>query len=87
MELFRIGMRSKEDTVTYHIRIRPSALIIREEALLLVEYRTDERGLHYYLPGGGAESGETLKQTIQREMLEETTANIDAGDIAFLYEW
>jgi len=79
-------VRSKEDIVTYHIRIRPSALVIREDAILLVEYRTDERGLHYYLPGGGAEPGETLKQTIQREMLEETTASIEVGDIAFLYE-
>ena len=72
--------------MTSHIRIRPSALIIREEAILLVEYRSDKRGLHYFLPGGGAEPGETLKQTICREMIEETTANIEVGDIAFLYE-
>lgn len=72
--------------MTYHIRIRPSALIIREGAILLVEYHSDKRGQHYYLPRGGAEPGETLKQTIQREMIEETTANIEVGDVAFLYE-
>lgn len=72
--------------MTFHIRIRPSALIIRGGSILLVEYRTEKRGLHYFLPGGGAEPGETIKQTIKREMVEETAAEIDVGPVAFLYE-
>jgi 8-oxo-dGTP diphosphatase len=72
-------------TVSYHIRVRPTALIIENGSVLLVEY-FDHRGIHYFLPGGGAEPGETIKETVKRELLEETMAEVDVGPIAFLYE-
>ena len=40
--------------MTYPIRVRASALIIQNDAILLVEF-DDENGLHYNLPGGGVE--------------------------------
>jgi ADP-ribose pyrophosphatase YjhB (NUDIX family) len=69
----------------YHIRVRPTALILRDEHVLLVEY-SDEAGLHYNLPGGGAEPGETLEEGVKREVFEETQAQINVGSIAFVYE-
>jgi len=72
--------------MTFHIRVRPSALIIREDSILLVEYNSEKRGIHYFLPGGGAEPGETIKETIRREMLEETMAEVSVGRVALLYE-
>ncbi|MCS7458651.1 NUDIX domain-containing protein [Paenibacillus doosanensis] len=71
--------------MTYHIRVRPTALIIQNGSILLIEY-TDEHGVHYNLPGGGAEPGETLAEGAAREVLEETCAEAEVGPIAFVYE-
>ncbi|MED4072251.1 NUDIX domain-containing protein [Priestia endophytica] len=70
----------------YSIRVRGSALIIKNEAVLLVEFH-DENGLHYNLPGGGVEQGESLLQTVKREAREEASVDIEIGEIAFLYEY
>jgi len=54
-----------EETMTFHIRVRPSALIVFEKSILLVQYQTEESGIYYYLPGGGSEPGETIKETLK----------------------
>ncbi|MED4453819.1 NUDIX domain-containing protein [Metabacillus fastidiosus] len=72
--------------MTYPIRVRTSALIIQDNKVLLVEFK-DENGLHYNLPGGGVESGETLVESVKREALEEASVHIEVGSVAFLYEY
>ncbi|MGG3805145.1 NUDIX domain-containing protein [Metabacillus fastidiosus] len=62
--------------MTYPIRVRTSALIIQDNKVLLVEFK-DENGLHYNLPGGGVESGETLVESVKREALEEASVHIE----------
>ena len=71
--------------MSFHIRVRPTALIIRDEQILMIEYK-DEDGTHYNLPGGGAEPGETIIEGVKREVFEETMADVDVGQIAFVYE-
>jgi|GEM_PF-3115662 len=61
--------------MSYHIRVRPTAIVIQEERILLVEY-SDENGIHYNLPGGGAEPGETITDGVLRELYEETTTQL-----------
>jgi 8-oxo-dGTP diphosphatase len=68
-----------------HIRIRPTALIIKDNSILLVEY--DDNGIHYNLPGGGAESGETIVEGVKREVYEETAAEVEVGPLALVYEF
>ncbi|OPA73789.1 NUDIX hydrolase [Paenibacillus selenitireducens] len=70
----------------YHIRVRPTALVIQDNRVLCIEYK-DEAGVHYNLPGGGAEPGETLEDGVVREMLEETGAAVVVGPIAMVYEY
>ncbi len=48
--------------MTYPIRVRTSALIIKNSNLLLVEFN-DENGLHYNLPDGDVEKGESLNRS------------------------
>jgi 8-oxo-dGTP diphosphatase len=67
-----------------HIRIRPTALIIKDDSILLVEY--NDNGIHYNLPGGGAEPGETIIEGVIREVYEETTAEVEVGPLALVYE-
>ena len=72
--------------MTYPIRLRSSALIIERDAVLLVEFN-DENGVHYNLPGGGVEVGESLIQAVEREAFEEAAVMVDVGQVAFIYEY
>ncbi|MEK4251830.1 NUDIX domain-containing protein [Paenibacillus sp. FSL W7-1287] len=72
--------------MTSHIRIRPTALIMNEGHILLIEYQENNQ-YHYNLPGGGVEQGESVTDTLRRELLEEANVEIKIGKIAFLYEY
>ena len=68
-----------------HIRVTARALIIANEAVLLVEF-DDESGLHYNLPGGGVDPGETIIEGLTREAKEEASVNIEVGTLVFVIE-
>ncbi len=68
-----------------NVRIRCTALIIENNSVLLVEY--DDNGIHYNLPGGGLEPGETIVEGVAREVFEETTADVEVGSLALIYEF
>lgn len=73
---------------TQPFRLRACALIIKDGNLLLVEFKDDEdEGVHYNLPAGGVEPGETLTQAAVREAREEACADIEVGPVAFVYEY
>lgn len=69
-----------------HIRVRAAAIIMKDNAILLVEYE-DENGLHYNIPGGGAEPGETIIEAVKREAMEEISAGVEVGELALVYEY
>jgi 8-oxo-dGTP diphosphatase len=68
-----------------HIRVRPTALIISNNSILLIEY--EDHGIHYNLPGGGAEPGETIIEALKREAFEEACVDIEVGPLALIYEF
>lgn len=68
-----------------HVRIRCTGLLIENNSVLLVEY--DDNGIHYNLPGGGLEPGETIVEGVAREVFEETTAEVEVGPLALIYEF
>jgi 8-oxo-dGTP diphosphatase len=72
--------------MSYPIRVRACALVIQDEAVLLVEFQ-DEYGLHYNLPAGGVEPGESVKEAVQREAREEASVEVEVGPLAFVYEY
>ncbi|HEU4963726.1 MAG TPA: NUDIX domain-containing protein [Bacilli bacterium] len=67
-------------------RIRAGALIIENDAILLVEF-DDENGVHYNLPAGGVEPGETVAEAARREAREEAGVEVEVGPVAFVYEY
>lgn len=71
--------------LTYPIRVRACALIIKNEAVLLVEFE-DEDGIHYNLPAGGVESGESVIEAVKREAWEEAAVDVEVGALAFVSE-
>ena len=68
----------------HHIRVGARAIIIEDEAILLNEFAN---GLYYNLPGGGAEPGESLRETVTREVKEETGLDIEVGELLFVGEY
>lgn len=70
----------------YPIRVRASALIVRDGAVLVVEFN-DETGLHYNLPAGGVEKGESVVQAVKREAKEEASVDVEVGRLTFVYEY
>ena len=63
------------------VRLRPSAAIIRDGAILLIEDDEPGFGIHYNLPGGGLEDSESLHEGVVRELREEADAEIEVGPL------
>lgn len=52
------------------MKVRPSVVIIENDCVLLMLYRYGQTDV-YSLPGGNVDKGETLAQTVVRELQEE----------------
>ena len=68
------------------IRVGAKALIVENGRILLIEYN-DASGLHYNLPGGGTDAGESVREGLGREIREETCAAAEVGDLLFVHEY
>ncbi|MFQ3549344.1 MAG: NUDIX hydrolase [Armatimonadota bacterium] len=63
-----------------------SALIIKHKKVLLVRRGHEPNKGKWSLPGGSVELGETLQEAVCREVFEETSLEIEIGDIAYVYD-
>ncbi|MFP4499489.1 MAG: NUDIX domain-containing protein [Candidatus Hydrogenedentota bacterium] len=61
-------------------RIRVAAVVVENDAVLLVKHRKDGRE-YWMLPGGGVDYGESLHEALVRELIEETGLTIAPGDL------
>ena len=68
----------------YKIRVSSRAIIIREDKILLNCFGN---GLYYNFPGGGIEENETAKQTVMREVMEESGLTVEVGELVFSLEY
>lgn len=70
------------------IRVRVGALIVQDDAVLLIEYDEDSPfGRHYSFPGGGLDEGESLHAGLRRELFEEACVEIEVGDLLYVWEY
>ncbi|NMH74774.1 NUDIX domain-containing protein [Bacillus sp. RO2] len=72
--------------MSFHMRVRAGALIIQNDSILLIEFH-DKNGVHYNLPAGGTEQGETVKEAVKREAKEEASNDVEVGSLAVVYEY
>ena len=70
----------------HHIRIAARALIIFDQKVLAIKMR-DRSGVFYILPGGGQQHGETLREGLMRECLEEIGTNVEVGELVYVREY
>ena len=68
------------------IRTAARALIIHEYKLLTIKMR-DSTGIFYILPGGGQNNGETLRESLRRECLEEIGTDVDVAELLYVREY
>jgi ADP-ribose pyrophosphatase YjhB (NUDIX family) len=69
-----------------HIRTAARALIILDQKVLTIKMR-DRSGVFYILPGGGQRHGETLREGLQRECLEEIGTEVEVGELLYVREY
>ena len=62
------------------------AVIVDGGKVLIVKRKYDPLAGQWSLPGGGVELGETLEDSIVREMLEETGLNIEVGPVIEVFD-
>ncbi len=67
------------------MKVRPSALIIENNHVLLLRYNYGGHDV-LALPGGNPDRGETLIQTIERELFEELQITTEVSDLIFMGE-
>ena len=59
---------------------RVRAIIVQDNKILLIK-RTKPEAVYWVIPGGGVEMGETDKQAIKRECLEELGLEVKVGQL------
>jgi ADP-ribose pyrophosphatase YjhB (NUDIX family) len=70
---------------TRSIRVGAAGIIVKNDKALVVKF-DDDNGPHYNYPGGGHQEGETLRQTAEREVKEETDADVEVGRLLVVVE-
>lgn len=67
-------------------QIAIGAIVIHDDALLMVQRAHDPGKGLWSLPGGRVEQGEYLADALRREVLEETGLTVEIGELAGILE-
>jgi ADP-ribose pyrophosphatase YjhB (NUDIX family) len=72
--------------VTWESYVGAGAIVSDRGRVLLVRQRR-EYGVHWELPGGYVEGGESLEQGARREVAEEASVDVEIGDLVCTVLW
>lgn len=63
-----------------------SAIIVQDDRVLLVKRGFEPSLGMWSFPGGKIEPGETARQAVEREVFEETSLTVEAGEVVGVYD-
>ena len=67
------------------MKVRPAALILKDNSVLLMQYKYDDADV-FGLPGGNPDPGETLAEALKRELNEELGVEIEVKEMCIVGE-
>jgi len=68
--------------VTPAVQVAASGIVVVDDAILLVRRVRPPAAGKWSVPGGRVEYGETLRETVAREVREETGLDVEVGEFA-----
>ncbi|ELZ74992.1 mutT/NUDIX family protein [Haloferax larsenii JCM 13917] len=68
-------------------RIAARGLVVYDGTLLTVQYGSGDGERWYLTPGGGQQTGESLSETVRREVREETGYEVEVESLAFVRDY
>lgn len=68
-------------------RVGVGAVVIKNDRVLLIKRGVPPSKGLWAIPGGNMKLGETLKETAEREIMEETGIAIEAGDPIYAFDF
>ena len=69
-----------------HPQIAVGAIVVHDDALLMVQRANDPGKGLWSVPGGRVEAGEFLADALRREVREETGLEVEVGELAGILE-
>lgn len=70
------------------LRVRVNGILLRDNAVLLVNLKSPTRDEPFWTPpGGGVEFGESMTTALEREFLEETGLAVQVSSLLFVSEY
>lgn len=66
-------------------RLGANAVVVRDNHILLIEF--DDGTLHYNLPGGGVDAGESVHDALHRELREEACCSVEIERLLLVWEY
>ncbi len=80
-------MSSNTNSGQTNIRVRANLAVLDDKGrILLVPHFLDNDEVCWYVPGGGVEFGEKLKDAAKREFKEETGLDAEVSDLLDVFE-
>lgn len=82
------GSEIINSTYGHKLRVRVCGICIQDDKILLVKHKhLGKTGTLWAPPGGGMQYGESAKEALQREFLEETNLKVNVHDFLFVHEY
>jgi ADP-ribose pyrophosphatase YjhB (NUDIX family) len=70
-----------------HLRIRVNGILIKDHKLLMIKHKMGNGRILWSVPGGGMDYGQSARENLRREFLEETGLSVEVEEYLFVHEY